>query len=120
MVDDEELLELVEMEVTEQLEEYGFNDCPIIRGSALKALEDPSSEWGDKILELMAQHVRPGVRYNLGIANGGARSEMAEFAVRMKERFPDAVHMWEGEIDATLSVYIGDGVLGGGIQILED
>ena len=74
----------------------------------------------DKILELMAQHVRPGVRYNLGIANGGARSEMAEFAVRMKERFPDAVHMWEGEIDATLSVYIGDGVLGGGIQILED
>ena len=53
MVDDEELLELVEMEVTEQLEEYGFHDCPIIRGSALKALEDPNSEWGDKILELM-------------------------------------------------------------------
>ena len=52
MVDDEELLELVEMEVTEQLEEYGFEGCPIIRGSALKALEDPSSEWGDKILEL--------------------------------------------------------------------
>ena len=53
MVDDDELLELVEMEVTEQLEEYGFHDCPIIRGSALKALEDPNSEWGDKILELM-------------------------------------------------------------------
>ena len=53
MVDDEELLELVEMEVTEQLEEYGFNDCPIVKGSALKALEDPSSEWGDKIMELM-------------------------------------------------------------------
>ncbi len=54
MVDDEELLELVEMEVTEQLEEYEFTDCPIIRGSALKALEDPQSEWGDKILELMS------------------------------------------------------------------
>ena len=53
MVDDEELIELVEMEVTEQLEEYGFNDCPIVKGSALKALEDPSSEWGDKIMELM-------------------------------------------------------------------
>ncbi len=53
MVDDEELIELVEMEVTEQLEEYGFNDCPIIKGSALKALEDPNSEWGDKIMELM-------------------------------------------------------------------
>ncbi|MCI8889578.1 MAG: elongation factor Tu [Lachnospiraceae bacterium] len=54
MVDDEELLELVEMEITEQLEEYEFTDCPIIKGSALKALEDPSSEWGDKIMELMA------------------------------------------------------------------
>ena len=53
MVDDPELLELVEMEITEQLEEYGFNDCPIIKGSALKALEDPQSEWGDKIMELM-------------------------------------------------------------------
>ena len=53
MVDDPELIELVEMEVTEQLEEYGFNDCPIIQGSALKALEDPMGPWGDKIMELM-------------------------------------------------------------------
>jgi elongation factor Tu len=53
MVDDPELIELVEMEVTEQLEEYGFNDCPIIQGSALKALEDPNGPWGDKIMELM-------------------------------------------------------------------
>ena len=53
MVDDEELIELVEMEVTEQLEEYGFNDCPIVKGSALKALEDPMGPWGDKIMELM-------------------------------------------------------------------
>ncbi len=54
MVDDEELIELVEMEVTEILEEYEFTDCPIIKGSALKALEDPNGEWGDKIMELMA------------------------------------------------------------------
>ena len=55
MVDDEELLDLVEMEVRELLDEYEFpgDDTPIIRGSALKALEDPSSEWGDKICELM-------------------------------------------------------------------
>ena len=53
MVDDEELIELVEMEVTEVLEEYDFTDCPIIKGSALKALEDPHGEWGDKIMELM-------------------------------------------------------------------
>ncbi len=53
MVDDEELLDLVEMEITEQLEEYEFTGCPIIRGSALKALEDPNGEWGDKVMELM-------------------------------------------------------------------
>ena len=55
MVDDEELLDLVEMEVRELLDEYEFpgDDTPIIRGSALKALEDPNSEWGDKIIELM-------------------------------------------------------------------
>ncbi|MBZ2175218.1 elongation factor Tu [Schnuerera sp. xch1] len=55
MVDDEELIELVEMEVRELLSEYEFDgdNTPIIIGSALKALEDPSSEWGDKILELM-------------------------------------------------------------------
>ena len=56
MVDDEELLELVEMEIRELLSEYEFpgDDTPVIQGSALKALEDPNSEWGDKIMELMA------------------------------------------------------------------
>ena len=55
MVDDEELLELVEMEMRELLNEYDFpgDDLPIIRGSALKALEEPESEWGEAILELM-------------------------------------------------------------------
>ncbi len=55
MVDDEELLDLVEMEVRDLLSEYDFpgDDTPIVRGSALKALEDPSSEWGDKVVELM-------------------------------------------------------------------
>jgi elongation factor Tu len=54
MVDDEELLDLVEMEVRELLDVYDFpgDDTPIIRGSALKALEDSSGEWGDKIIEL--------------------------------------------------------------------
>ena len=55
MVDDEELLELVEMEIREWLDEYEFpgDDTPVIQGSALKALEDPDSEWGDKVMELM-------------------------------------------------------------------
>ena len=55
MVDDPELLELVEMEIRELLNEYEFpgDDTPIIQGSALKALEDPNGEWGDKVMELM-------------------------------------------------------------------
>ena len=58
MVDDEELLELVEMEVRELLDEYDFpgDDTPIVAGSALKALEDPHSEWGDRIVELF-EHI---------------------------------------------------------------
>ncbi|MDD3413379.1 MAG: elongation factor Tu [Lachnospiraceae bacterium] len=56
MVDDSELLELVEMEIRDLLSEYEFpgDDTPVIQGSALKALEDPTGEWGDKIMELMS------------------------------------------------------------------
>jgi elongation factor Tu len=55
MVDDEELLELVEMEIRELLDEYGFDgdNAPVIQGSALKALEDPMCDWGEKIIDLM-------------------------------------------------------------------
>ena len=54
MVDDEELLELVEMEIRELLDEYEFpgDDTPVIRGSALQALNDPEGPWGDEIIEL--------------------------------------------------------------------
>ena len=54
MVDDEELLDLVEMEIRDLLSEYEFpgDDTPIIRGSAFQALQDTSSVWGDKILDL--------------------------------------------------------------------
>jgi elongation factor Tu len=54
MVDDEELFELVEMEVQEELEKHGFDDCPIVRGSALLALQ--GDEGGvASIMELMEQ-----------------------------------------------------------------
>jgi elongation factor Tu len=57
MVDDPELLDLVELEVRELLSQYEFpgDDVPVIRGSALKALEsgDPASEWGKQIGELL-------------------------------------------------------------------
>jgi elongation factor Tu len=57
MVDDPELLDLVELELRELLSSYDFpgDDIPIIRGSALKALDsgDPESEWGKKVMELI-------------------------------------------------------------------
>ncbi len=55
MVDDEELLDLVELEIRDLLNEYGFpgDDTPIIRGSALKCLEDDTGIWGDKVMELL-------------------------------------------------------------------
>ena len=56
MVDDEDMIDLVEQEVVELLENYGFKDCPIVRGSALKALENPdaaSNPYAQKILDLM-------------------------------------------------------------------
>ena len=54
-VDDDELMELVEMEVRELLDEYEFpgDDTPIIRGSALEALQHPDGPWGDKVMELL-------------------------------------------------------------------
>ncbi len=54
MVDDAEMIELVEEELRELLTKNGFDgaNAPVIKGSALKALENPSSEWGEKILEL--------------------------------------------------------------------
>ena len=56
-VDDPELIELVEMEVRDLLNEYEFDgdNTPIVVGSALKALEDPDGEWGDKIAKLMEE-----------------------------------------------------------------
>ena len=56
-VDDPELIELVEMEVRDLLSEYDFDgdNTPIVVGSALKALDDPDGEWGDKIVKLMEE-----------------------------------------------------------------
>ena len=55
MVDDEEMLMLVEEELRELLTKNGFDgaNAPIIHGSGLKALEDPTSAWGDKVVELV-------------------------------------------------------------------
>lgn len=74
----------------------------------------------DKIVDLVGRALGDHKRYNLAVANGGAPEEMAELREKMARAFPNYDHFWEGEMDATLSVYIGSGVLGGGVQILDD
>ena len=68
MVEDDEMIDLVETEVLDLLEKYGFKDCPVVRGSALKALENPdasSNPYAQKILDLMKavdEHIPNPVR----------------------------------------------------------
>jgi len=67
MVEDKELIDLVEEEVRDLLKQYQFpgETTPIVRGSALKALENPAGEWGDKVMELMGHldiHIPDPVR----------------------------------------------------------
>ena len=73
----------------------------------------------DKTLELLRARFRSGRRSNLAEDYGGALDEMAELASRRMVEGPYFEHFCEGVMDATLSVYIGDGVIGGGIQFLD-
>ena len=73
----------------------------------------------DKLIELVGDRLGSHRRYNLAVANGGAPEEMEQLAVRVKEAYPDFDHFWQGELDATLSVYIGSGVLGAAVQVLD-
>lgn len=72
-----------------------------------------------KLEQLLAEKLRGHTRYNLAVANGGAPDEMAELGKRLRAAFPNAENFWEGELDATLSTYIGAGVLGACIQLLD-
>ena len=73
----------------------------------------------DKLVELVTRHWNGCRRYNLAVANGGAPEAMAVLREKLTAALPDYDHIWEGEIDGTLSVYIGDGVLGAAVQALE-
>ncbi|MBC5735450.1 DegV family protein [Lawsonibacter faecis] len=73
----------------------------------------------DKLIELVGKALGEHKRFNLAVANGGAAEEMAQLRARMETAFPGFDHFWEGELDATLSVYIGSGVLGAGVQVLD-
>lgn len=72
-----------------------------------------------KLAESAVEHGSGHRRYNLAVANGGAPQEMESVRQLLTEALPDYDHIWDGEIDGTLSVYIGDGVLGAAVQVLD-
>lgn len=73
----------------------------------------------DKLVAMTVKSCGEHKRYNLAVANGGAPAEMEVVRQRLTEALPNYDHIWEGEIDGTLSVYIGDGVLGAAVQVLD-
>ena len=73
----------------------------------------------NKLVDLTVQRCGDHKRYNLAVANGGAPEEMALVREKLTATLPNYDHIWEGEIDGTLSIYIGDGVLGAAVQVLD-
>lgn len=73
----------------------------------------------DKLVAQTVARCGEHKRYNLAVANGGAPEEMEVLRQKLMTALPDYDHIWDGEIDGTLSVYIGDGVLGAAVQVLD-
>ena len=73
----------------------------------------------DKLVDLVVKSCGSHKRYNLAVANGGAPEEMEVVRQKLTAALPNYDHIWDGEIDGTLSVYIGDGVLGAAVQVLD-
>ena len=71
----------------------------------------------DKLVELTGKACGPHRRYNLAIAHGGAPEYLDTLRQKLTAALPAYDHIWEGQIDGTLSVYIGDGILGAAVQV---
>ena len=72
-----------------------------------------------KLVDMAVDRCGEHKRYNLAVAHGGAPEEMETMRQMLTEALPNSDHLWDGEIDGTLSVYIGDGVLGAAVQVLD-
>ena len=72
-----------------------------------------------KLVDMAVDRCGEHKRYNLAVAHGGAPEEMETVRQMLTEALPNSDHLWDGEIDGTLSVYIGDGVLGAAVQVLD-
>ena len=73
-----------------------------------------------KLIKLVEEYMQEGKPYNLVIADGGAAAERDELEEKIKAMFPNYQALYKAKIGAALSVYLGSGLLGAGIQFLED
>ena len=100
-----------------RLDDYGIT----FRKNELQGLID---NFGKIIIEPKYGHIsmplREGKNYNLAVANGGDSEGMELVRNQLTAALPHYRHLWDGEIDGTLSVYIGDGILGAAVQILDE
>lgn len=90
-------------------------DGQLKSAAKVRGMKQVQEKYIDLIRRLKGTHKK----FNLGIANGGMPEHMAALRRRMEAEFPGFQHFWQGEIGATLSVYIGSGILGAGITILD-
>lgn len=72
-----------------------------------------------KFIELLRGHLGEHKVFNLAVANGGDPKGMAELKTELESAFPGFGQMWEATMDATLATYVGKGMLGVGIQVLD-
>ena len=102
-----------------------LNIKPILGFSADGQLQSAAKVRGrnqvmDKLVALTVKACGEHKRYNLAVASGGSSpEELEKLRTKLITALPDYDHIWEGEIDCTLSTYIGDGILGAAVQVLD-
>ena len=101
-------------------------DLPAEAENGARALELITSAAEAGLMEAMEKLVAMAVkscgehkRYNLAVANGGCPEDMEKVKAKLMAALPDCDQIWAGEIDCTLSSYIGDGILGAAVQVLD-
>lgn len=73
-----------------------------------------------KLVQTAVSHIDPNKRYNIMWAHGGTPEEGQQIAAMLREKAPDFVHEYSGEIDCTLASYVGPHLLGAAVQVLDD
>ena len=102
-----------------------LNIKPVLGFSADGQLQSAAKVRGrgqvmEKLVAMTVKACGDHKRYNLAVASGGSPAEdLEKLRAKLVAALPDYDHIWEGQIDCTLSSYIGDGILGAAVQVLD-